>query len=69
VGVHSSTQTVDANVGGSIVEGYRTPTRKERKLSTKAKSGTESKATVNNPPMGSREGLFIGEVNGLITIP
>jgi hypothetical protein len=54
MGVHVSTQTVGANVGGSIAEGYRTPTRKERKLSTKAESGTESKAIVNypSPPHG-----------------
>jgi hypothetical protein len=49
MGVHSSTQTVGTNVGGMVAEGYRTPTRKEWKLGTKAESGTESKATVNNP--------------------
>jgi hypothetical protein len=35
--------------GGSIAGDYRTPTRKERELTTKAESGTESKVTVNNP--------------------
>jgi hypothetical protein len=71
MGVHSSTQTVGANVGGSIAEGYRTPMRKERKHSTKAESGTESKVTVNNPfpPPRCLESLFIGEVKGLITMP
>jgi hypothetical protein len=61
-----------ANVGGLLVGGHRTPTRKERKLSTKPKRGTESKVTVNNPsppPMGAYQGLFTGEVKGLITIP
>jgi hypothetical protein len=58
------------NVGVSIADGYLTPTRKERKLSMKAESGMESKVTFNNlSPLGVREGLFIGEVKGLITMP
>jgi hypothetical protein len=53
---------------GSIPKGYRTPMRNERELSEKMVSGIESevKRLTIRPPLGAREGLFIGEVKGLI---
>jgi hypothetical protein len=67
-------KSVENKCWGSIIEGYRTPTRKEIKLEREKESGMENDAnscsTLPPPPgRGARAGLSIGEVKGLITMP
>jgi hypothetical protein len=54
----------------SIAEGYQTPTRREVKHSTETEVAQKVRETLNylSSPTSAHEGLFIGEVMGLITI-
>jgi hypothetical protein len=56
---------------GLVAEGYRTPMREEKKTKRETESGMENDANSwqSYPPCGARAGLFVGEVNGLVTMP